>query len=429
MRWLLDAVYLVALLLLSPWLAWRAWRTKRYRQGLRDKLCGFRGDAPAGAVWFHAVSLGEMKVLGQLVPAFRQRHPDRPVVVSSTTDTGLEEARKLFGDLAVFPYPFDFSWAVEGTLRTLRPALIVLCESELWPNFLATAKRLGVPVALVNGRMSPRSLARYSKLAPLVRGLFARLDVVGVQGDEYAAAMLSLGATPGRVRVTGNIKYDGALTDRDNPRSEELRRLFEVREGELIWVAGSLQPAEEEVALAVWEKVKAKLPSLRMFVVPRQRERFDEVAKRMEAKKIAFVRRSQMTHPGRADVVLLDTIGELGALWALADVSFVGGSLDGQRGGQSMIEPAAFGTAVTFGPHVWNFRETARRLVECGGACQVKDAAELEATTLRLLDDKAERRAMGEQARRFVLAQQGATRRTLELLDGVLAPTAADRAA
>ncbi|MFO0842835.1 MAG: 3-deoxy-D-manno-octulosonic acid transferase [Gemmataceae bacterium] len=429
MRWLLDAVYLVALVVMSPWLAWRAWRTKRYRQGLRDKLCGFRGEAPPGAVWFHAVSLGEMKVLGQLVPAFRQRHPGRPVVVSSTTDTGLEEARKLFGDLVVFPFPFDFSWAVERTLCKLEPALVVLCESELWPNFVATAKHLGVPVAVVNGRMSPRSLGRYSKLTPLVRGLFARLDVVGVQSEEYAAAMLALGATPGCVRVTGNIKYDGALTDPHNPRSQELRRLFDVRDGDVVWVAGSLQPAEEEVSLGVWEKAKAKYPSLRTFVVPRQRERFDEVARRMEAKRIAFVRRSQMTHPARADVVLLDTIGELGALWALADVAFVGGSLDGQRGGQSMIEPAAFGAAVTFGPHVWNFRETARRLVECGGAFQVNDAAELEATTLRLLGDKAERRAMGEQARRFVLAQQGATRRTLDLLDQALTPPAADRAA
>jgi 3-deoxy-D-manno-octulosonic-acid transferase len=429
MRWLLDAVYLAALLLLSPWLAWRAWRTKRYRQGLRDKVLGFQGDAPAGPVWFHAVSLGEVKVLGQLVPAFLQRHPNRPVVVSSTTDTGLDEARKLFPGLVVFPFPFDFSWAVERTLRKLQPSLVVLCESELWPNFLTTAKRLGVPVAVVNGRMSPRSLRRYSKVTPLVRGLLGRLDIVGVQSEEYAANLLSLGATPGRVEITGNIKYDGALTERGNPRSEELRRLFDVRDGELVWVAGSLQPAEEQVALAIWEKAKAKYPSLRLFVVPRQRERFDEVTKLLEQKQISFARRSQMTQPCHSDVVLLDTIGELGALWALADVAFVGGSLDGHRGGQSMIEPAAFGVAVTFGPHVWNFRETARRLTECGGACQVNDAADLERTTLRLFGDAGERRDMGEQARRFVLAQQGATCRTLDLLDRVLTPATADRAA
>src|SRR3954470_12590714 len=184
MRRLLDAAYLAALLLLSPWLLWRAWRTGRYRRGLSDKLLGLRGDAPPpqeGAVWFHGVSVGEVVLLRQLVAAFRARNPDVPVVVSSSTDTGLEEARKVFADLVVFPFPFDFSWAVERTLNHLRPSLVVLAESELWPNFVLTAKRLTVPVAVVNGRMSPRSLSRYKLVAPLARWLFASLDVVCVQ--------------------------------------------------------------------------------------------------------------------------------------------------------------------------------------------------------------------------------------------------------
>src|SRR5262249_38895151 len=153
---------------LSPWLLWRAWRTGRYRRGLRDKLLGLSRDVPAGAVWFHAVSLGEVHVLRQLVPAFRERFPGRPVVSSSTTDTGLAEARRLFAELAVLAFPFDFSWAVRRTLRRVRPALVVLCESELWPNFLLAARALHVPVAVVNGRMSPRSAGRYAALGPLV---------------------------------------------------------------------------------------------------------------------------------------------------------------------------------------------------------------------------------------------------------------------
>ncbi len=429
MHWLLDAVYLLALVLVSPWLLWRAWRTGRYRRGLRDKLLGLARDVSPGAVWFHAVSLGEVKVLGHLVKAFRRRYPDRPCVVSATTDTGLAEAEKLFPDLPVFPFPFDFSWAVTRTLRRLRPPLVVLCESELWPNFLLAARRLHVPVAVVNGRMSPRSQRRYLRVAPLVRWMFRSLACAGVQTNEHMAALLELGAIPGQVQATGNIKYDGALTDRRNPKSEELRRLFAVTGEQLVWVVGSTQPPEEEIALAVYRKAKERYPSLRLFLVPRQPDRFDEVARRIESAGLAFVRRSQTAQPTDASVVLVDTVGELGALWGLADVAFVGGSLDGKRGGQNMIEPAAFGAAVTFGPHVWNFRETAGRLVEVGGAYQVADAAELEAVTLRLLGDAAERRAAGAEARRFVLAQQGATERTLDLLDRALSPEAAGRAA
>ncbi|MFO0880194.1 MAG: 3-deoxy-D-manno-octulosonic acid transferase [Gemmataceae bacterium] len=429
MRWLLDALYLLALLLLSPWLIWRAWTTRRYRQGLRDKLFGLSTEVPPGAVWFHAVSLGEIKVLGQLVPAFRKRHPGRAVIVSSTTDTGLAEARNLFPDLVVFPFPFDFSWAVTRTLQQVRPALVVLCESELWPNFLGAAHRLQVPVALVNGRMSPRSLGRYQLLGPLVRSLFQKLAVIGVQGDDYAAAMLALGGTPGCVVTTGNLKYDGALTDPANLRTAELRRLLGVEEGDTLWVAGSLQAREELPIITIFEQVRDHFPALRLVLVPRQPERFDELARLLEQRQIPFARRSQLTTPTRERVVLLDSMGELGALWGLADLAFVGGSLDGVRGGQSMIEPAAFGVAVTFGPHVWNFRETARRLVESGGACQVDDAADLARTIPRLLADVEERRALGALARRFVLAQQGATQRTLDLLDRVLANASAEKAA
>jgi 3-deoxy-D-manno-octulosonic-acid transferase len=429
MRWLLDAVYLVALVILSPWFVWRAYRTRRYRQGLRDKFLGFADDMPTGtgAVWFHAVSLGEVKVLGHLVPAFRQRHPDRACIVSSTTNTGLAEARKLFPDLVVFPFPFDFSWAVERTLRRIKPALVVLCESELWPNFLLATRKLHVPVAVVNGRMSPRSLARYARVAPMVRWMFRTLAVAGVQTDEHMAALLALGATPGLVRVTGNIKYDGALTDPRNPKSEELRRQFGIEPGDLVWVVGSTQPPEEEIALGIYARAKEKYPRLRLFLVPRQPDRFEEVANLINTKGISFIRRSQP--PSRSDVVLVDTTGELGALWGLAQLAYVGGSLDGKRGGQNMIEPAAFGAAVTFGPHVWNFKATAHQLVACGGAYQVTDAKELESVTQRLLGDASERRAAGEEARSFVLAQQGATRRTLDLLDTLLGSHREERAA
>jgi 3-deoxy-D-manno-octulosonic-acid transferase len=415
MRYLLDALYLVALLVLSPWLLLRALRTNRYRRGLRDKLLGLARAVPPGAVWFHGVSVGEIHMLRQLVGAFRQRHPGRACVVSSTTDTGLEEARKSFPDLSVFAFPFDFSWAVGATLRRVRPALVVLAESELWPNFLLACRRQRIPVAVVNARMSPRSLARYRLLGPLVRWMFQSLDLIATQTTEYAANLLSLGGVPGRVVVTGNIKYDGALTDRDNARTRALRELFGVGEGDLVWVAGSTQAPEEQIVLEVYRRARQMHANLRLFLVPRQKDRFDEVAKLLERSGLPFVRRSQLTGVP-SPVVLVDTIGELGALWGLADLAFVGGSLDGKRGGQNMIEPAGFGACVTFGPHVWNFKEPARRLAEAGGAYPVRDAGELAEVTLRLLADAGERGAAGRAGRAFVLAQQGATQRTLDSL-------------
>jgi 3-deoxy-D-manno-octulosonic-acid transferase len=423
MRWLLDAVYLFALTILSPWLACRAYRTGRYRRGLGSKLLGLSQSLlPCGRpVWFHGVSVGEIHLLRQVIAAFRARRPDQSCVVSTTTDAGYDEARRCFPDLPVFFFPFDFSWAVDRTLRQVDPTLIVLAEGELWPNFLLAAKRRGVPVAVINGRLSPRSAARYRRLRWATAPLFDCIHLYLAQTEEYAEAMRSLGPAPERVHVTGSVKYDGAASDRRNPRTEELRRLLNVADGDLVWVAGSTMAPEEEIVLGVFKRARITHPNLRLFLAPRQRDRFDETAELLRRAGGPFVRRTSLTKPpDRTAVVLMDTIGELGALWGLADVAFVGGSLDGRRGGQNMIEPAAYGAAVVFGPHVWNFKEPAARLKECGGAVQVQDMAELDAVAQRLLGDMAERDRMGAAARAFVQKQQGATDTTVRLLDELL---------
>jgi 3-deoxy-D-manno-octulosonic-acid transferase len=426
---LLDAAYFLVLLLLSPWLVYKALTTGKYRRGLAAKFLGpgsAGGDLPHGAVWFHGVSVGEIHLLRQVVARFRHRYPDLACVVSATTDTGFDEARKAFPDLPVFWFPLDFSWAVRRALRRLDPALLVLAEGELWPNLLLAARRRGVPVAVVNARMSPRSLRRYRYLAPLARPLVRSLGLIAVQTEEFAAAFRALGAEAGLVRVTGNVKFDGVSGDRHNARTAELRRLFGVRPGELVWAAGSTQAPEEEIALDIFRRLRAEFPGLRLFLVPRQKDRFDEVARLLERGGLPFLRRSALTGDSAvtgpaSELVLVDTIGELGALWGLAEVAFVGGSLDGKRGGQNMIEPAAYGAAVVFGPHVWNFRDTAERLVRAGAARRVADAAELEAAVREMLGDPAERSRAGGAARAFVTQQQGATERTVTLLGGLIA--------
>ncbi len=318
---------------------------------------------------------------------------------------------------------FDFSWAVGRTLRQVDPALIVLAEGELWPDFLLAARRQGVPVAVVNGRMSPRSAARYRRLRWLTGPLFDCITLYAAQTEEYADAVRSLGAAPERVHVTGSVKYDGCTSDRHNPRTEALRRLLNVPTDDLVWVAGSTMAPEEEIVIGVYQRARAAHPNLRLFLAPRQKDRFNEAADILRRAGIPFIRRTELTIPltDRNAVVLVDTIGELGALWGLADVAFVGGSLDGRRGGQNMIEPAAYGAAVVFGPHVWNFKAPAAHLIEHGAARQVKDAEELESAVLHLLtSDANERKRMGSAARAFVQKQQGATESTVRLLGGLL---------
>ena len=417
---LLDLAYLLALAAASPYLLWRRLRTGRYRRHLGAKLFGAAGPLPRGArpVWFHGVSVGEIHLLVTLVRAFRERFPGVPVVVTSTTDTGLAEAAARFGPECVRPYPLDFSWACGAAIRRLRPRLIVLAESELWPNFLAAAKGHAVPVVVVNARLSPRSFGRLVRLKGVAgRVLLRPVAHFAAQDDATAARLISLGVPPGRVSVAGSIKYDGALKPGAGAGESALGRLLGLG-GAPVWVAGSTHAPEEAICLETWAKLRERVPNLVLILVPRHPDRFAEVAALCKAKGVPFVRRSELVVPLAAPpgVVLLDTVGELGAAWRVADVGFTGGSLDGVRGGQSMIEPAGYGVPVAFGPHVWNFADAAKRLVECGGAVKVADAGQLFSVLLGWLTDSAARREAGSRALALVAAQQGATARTLDVL-------------
>lgn len=425
---LLNLAYLLVVAVAFPWLLYKSITTGKYRRGLWAKLSGaaFLRGGNRPCAWFHGVSVGEIHLLRQVVAEFRRRHPDWECVVSTTTDTGFVEARRCFADLMVFYWPLDFTWAVRRALDHVRPSLVVLSESELWPNFLLAAKQQGVPIAIINGRMSPRSCARFFKIRWLARKLFGRIDLIAAQTEEFAHHYRLLGAA--QVAVTGNVKYDGACMDRNQPRTLALRQLLGISEDNLVWVAGSTQAPEEEFALAIFGKVRDKFPQLKLILVPRQKDRFDEVAYLLECMGASFVRRSQMA-PGEATtsrIILVDTIGELGAIWGRADLAYVGGSLDGKRGGQNMIEPAAYGAAVLFGPHTWNFKDPVRQLLEREAAVQIENAEQLEQAVLRLLEDANLRQQLGERARQFVLTQQGATDRTLTLLDTLL-PAASER--
>jgi 3-deoxy-D-manno-octulosonic-acid transferase len=431
MCYLLNAVYGLVLSFLFPWLAVRALMTGRYLQGLLQKLLGvtpgfFSSQKPA--VWFHGVSVGEIHLLTTVVNAFRRRHPDWQCVISTTTKTGMAEAVKRFAGLPLIFWPFDFSWAIKRTIRAVRPRLVVLAESELWPNFLRVAGKRNVPVIVINGRMSPRSAARYRKLAWLARPLlFSRVGKFAMQSDGYAQALRNLGVDPKRVTVTGSVKYDGVLGERKNQQTTALAAKLGITERDRVWVAGSTHAPEEEIVLDVFRRLRFKHPELRLILVPRSPDRFDEVARLIDRHSFSFVRKSRLESPpsDQPAVILIDTMGDLNAAWGLADVGFTGGSLDGKRGGQSMIEPAGLGVPVVFGPHVWNFRDAAMRLLEVNAAIRVEGTNAMEHELLRLLDNNELRETMGKSARAMVLAQQGATERTIDEIDEMLGLTLA----
>jgi 3-deoxy-D-manno-octulosonic-acid transferase len=425
LAYLLNLIYLTAWLMLAPWLCWRAWYRKNPVRGLKAKWLGQVAhpalDGAMPVVWFHGVSVGEIHLLRQVITRFRQRFPNWQCVVSTSTNTGHDEACKHFSTLPVIHWPFDFTWAVKSALQTIKPKLVVLSEGEIWPNFVWAANKQGVKLALINGRMSPRSAKRFRFWRWLVMGVFAKLDWIGAQNEEYRQHFENLGAI--KVLTTGNIKYDGVNVERRNARTQTMRILLGISLDAPVWVAGSTQDPEESIAIDIYRRATVRHPKLRLILVPRHPERFDEVARMLERSGLPFVRRSAL-QPATAipsDAVILgDTMGELSAIWGLADLAFVGGSLDGKRGGQNMIEPSAYGAAVLFGPHTWNFKQTVADLLACEAAIQTQDASSLESAVIRLLDDGSMRQRLGRSARAFVLSQQGATERTLDELQKLM---------
>ncbi len=422
MFWLFDLAYLALLVAVSPVLLWRMVVAGKYRTGWGEKLLGrvpIR-DSAAPCLWFHAISVGEVLQLEPVLAELRSRLPGVEFVISTTTPTGRSVAVKKFPTDRVCYFPLDFSWAVRAAIGRLRPTAIVLVELELWPNFVLYARRQQIPLALINGRVSEGSSRGYSRIRPLMSRLLDSFEVIAAQNRLYADRLAALGAPHERMHVTGSIKFDRVTTDRTNPRTEELRQVFGIAPTERVFIAGSTQAPEENAAIDAYLASRKAHPNLRLIIVPRHKERFDDVARLIEFRGLALFRRSapltmKVKRESDPPVLLLDTLGELAACWGLADVAFVGGSL-GTRGGQNMIEPAGYGAALLFGPNTQNFRDVVEMLLAERAACVVQDAADLSKALGDCLADPDRAREAGARAQRLVLAQQGATARTVDLL-------------
>jgi 3-deoxy-D-manno-octulosonic-acid transferase len=422
---LLDVAYLVAVLIALPWVVWRRLSGGRPVAAPWRRLMGSVEVAvtPAGAarIWLHGVSVGEVQLLAALAAELRPQAEaaGRTIdcVVSSSTTTGLELAAKRFGADRAFPCPLDFTWAVDRVLDRVCPELIVLGELELWPTLLARAARRGIPVVVANGRMSERSAAGYGRVAWLARRMLGRVTTVAARSQVDAERFAALGARD--VVVTGSLKFDGVRGDRAAPEVERLRDQAGFRANDVVFLAGSTQFPEESLAVDTFRALAPSHPALRLVIVPRHVERAAEIAALLDATGLPWQLRSGLDR-GPSDpahrVLLVDTTGELGWWWGTAAIAFVGGSLDGLRGGQNMLEPAAYAAAVCFGPHTRNFRDEVARLMAADGAVVVADGPALTAFVGRCLAEPAWAAALGARAAALVSAHRGATATTARII-------------
>lgn len=421
--WLLNLCYLLLVLLCSPVLLWRSWRQGKYRSGWGQKFLGLVPpySAPKSStprIMLHAVSVGEVLQLQQVLTALRREFPTAEFIVSTTTSTGYQVACDKLTDAHVVYLPLDFTWAVNAALNRLQPDLFVLVELELWPNLLRISLQRGIRVGLINGRLSERSHRGYRYVRWLLGPLLRRFAFVAVQSDEYRERFVALGADPARCQVTGSIKFDGLRTDRDQPLARTLRELFQICDDEIVFIAGSTQEPEEQIAIDVYQSLAPRFPQLRLIIVPRHPERGEAIARLIERAGQTVIRRSQATSGstlGVRPVGLLDTVGELSACWALATIAFVGGSF-GNRGGQNMLEPAAYGAAVCFGPNTRNFRQIVELLLQQEVVRRVSTPAALQEFVEQMLSNPDQTTSLGTRAQQLVLTQQGATGRTIELI-------------
>ena len=428
-----DIAYTLALGIAAPiWLAIPKTRRKVLR-ALRERMG--REIAPRDpsrmAIMIHAVSLGEMNATKALVDLLRQTRPDLDFIVSTTTDAGYERAGQLYGaspEVTLIRYPLDFSRGITRALDRLKPTLVVLMELEMWPNFLGHCRRKGIAVVVANGRMSDGSYRNYSRVRPIISGMFRKLTKVCAQDEAYASRFIDLGASPDDVVVTGTMKFDTAQVGYSIPGDSDLAAAVGLRPGaEPIWVCGSTGPGEEQIILNVYRALLAHNARLRLVIVPRHKPRWDEVAAIIETMKFQVVRRSRNDAPAAKGVippvVLGDTFGELRTFYSLADVVFVGRSLvdlGSKQHGSDMIEPAALGRPAIVGPFTGNFTDVMRRFVEADAIKVVRDESELRIAVTNLLASRQEATAMGERAQEVVRRQQGATRRHVEVILGAL---------
>lgn len=421
MRFILDCIYLLAAAAVTPMVVYRMVRYKRYRAGWANRFGKIIRKDPAlrKCIWIHAVSVGEVNATKTLVAELENKFSDFEIVMSTTTDTGFARANALFGQrLNVFYFPFDISWIIRRVFGEIQPAICLLMELEVWPNFVHIAQQLNIPVVVVNGRLSNKSFSRYKKIKPIAKKIFRKLSLILAQTDEYAQRFKEIGAPVERVIVTGSLKYDTAQTEDKIEGADMLAVQLNIEER--LWVAGATGNDEEKMLLDVYQNLKQQdqFNDLRLVIVPRKPERFDEVAQIITEAGFDFVRYSSIKNTDtrqsdKTPVILGDTMGDLRKFYSLATIIFVGRSLV-PMGGSDMAEAAALSKPTIFGPHTFNFKQTVDALLKDKGAVMVKDKQDLLQTMQKCLNEPDFAQTIAQNGQEVIKKNQGATAKTIE---------------
>ncbi len=430
---LLDIAYGAGLAAASPYLAFKLLTDRRWRKGARQRLGKIqprRGDAPC--VWIHGPSVGEILAAKPLVTMLKERMPEWDIALSATTPEGRAQAEKHYGNHP-FLFPMDLTCTVGRVLDRVRPDCVVLMERDLWPNFLSSLRKRGIPVLVANGIVSESMVRRFRLLNAVSLGKAARrllgpVNAYCVQSELYASRLKDMGLAKEKICVTGSMKYDNLCDSFPPEKQASLRRLLQLEERDGLLVAGSTHPGEEKVVLDAFAKLRRKYDNLRLVIVPRHIDRAAEVERAIaevgypHIRKTALDAKESLEASLKDTVVIVDTIGDLLGFYSIASAAFVGGSLT-DRGGQNMLEPAALGVPTLFGPHVKNFQDSADLLLSLDGAKTVRDTYELTATLDFLRDNPVKSADMAGRGREAVLSKCGATEKTFDKLRQVLAET------
>lgn len=419
MRYLYTALFT----LLAPFyllrLYWRGFKSPAYRERWTERFGLFEASSQRGGIWVHAVSVGEVLAIARLVRQLMECYPGLPILITTATPTGAERVKALFGDQVEHRYaPIDLPWVVRRFLRAYRPRLLILVETEIWPNLIFYAKQAGVPTLLANARLSLRSARSYHRVAALTREALRNITVIAPHGEADAERFLTLGARPGQVEVTGSIKFDVHLSGSLRERADVMRRDWGGQRP--VWLAASTHEGEEELLLQAHAAVRQQIGNTLLVLVPRHPERFDRVAQQVEGAGFSLVRRSEQRPCDEQTAVFLgDSMGELTLFMGASDLAFIGGSLV-PHGGHNILEAAAQGVGVVFGPHMFNFSEISELFLAQGAASQVGTVSALSAQVIEWLGDATERSRVGEAGRALVEKNRGALARLMRLAERLL---------
>ncbi|MEJ1355784.1 MAG: lipid IV(A) 3-deoxy-D-manno-octulosonic acid transferase [Candidatus Sedimenticola sp. (ex Thyasira tokunagai)] len=418
MRYIYTLLLILSLPVVILRLLIRSLKAPEYRNRLLERFGQFSSLDIEQSIWIHSVSVGETQAAEPLIKALMEKYPDLPIVVTTTTPTGSARVNALFGSKVYHTYfPYDLSFSIHSFVRHTKPRLLIMMETEIWPNLLAICSKKGIPTILANARLSERSAKGYARFGSFARETFGYIGLVAAQAPADAERFLGLGVPSGQVRVTGSIKFDLRLPASLREQADVLRRQWGDRS---VWVAASTHEGEDEQVLEAHRLVMQQQPDALLVLVPRHPERFDRVAALCVSEGFSLARRSASEPCGEAVSVFLgDTMGELTLFLGAADVAFVGGSLVA-TGGHNVLEPAALGVPVVFGPHMFNFEAISRMLLAEEAAVEVVSAHELAVTVSSWLGDASERTRIGENGGRMVESNRGALERLLSLIEDAL---------